>query len=225
MRAPAGTPASAAPCGHLRCGRDAWPAASRTRWPGLRHRPCSHRCGRPQARAGPREAVGQGPVGSVVPTRPDSAVASSSGWRRQLGAPCPGFHMPTLTLVGRSGPDGDVDRVELRCGRWAQKPGEIVPGASFWPLRRDRLHLQGVGQLARGVGPFFKGNGCSRPTRCRHSYTGGIGISGARLCRVLVSRVCVVVAVGDSVCSVRLVRELFKPAGPSSVSSPAEGCL
>ncbi|MBQ1160772.1 ABC transporter permease [Streptomyces sp. A73] len=42
-----------------------------------------------------------------------------------------GFEMPTLTLVGRSGPDGDVDRVDLRSGRWAQKPGEIVLDASF----------------------------------------------------------------------------------------------
>ncbi|MET8948100.1 FtsX-like permease family protein [Streptomyces sp. NPDC004542] len=42
-----------------------------------------------------------------------------------------GFRMPTLTLVGRSGPDGDVDRVELKSGRWAQKPGEIVVDASF----------------------------------------------------------------------------------------------
>jgi len=42
-----------------------------------------------------------------------------------------GFPLPTLTLVGRSGPDADVDRVELKSGRWAQKPGEIVLGASF----------------------------------------------------------------------------------------------
>ncbi|WP_030559286.1 ABC transporter permease [Streptomyces aureocirculatus] len=42
-----------------------------------------------------------------------------------------GFRMPTLTLVGRSGPDGDVDRVDLKSGRWAQKPGEIVLAASF----------------------------------------------------------------------------------------------
>ncbi|KOG27859.1 ABC transporter permease [Streptomyces resistomycificus] len=42
-----------------------------------------------------------------------------------------GFPMPTLTLVGRSGPDGDVDRVELKSGRWAQKPGEIVLSASI----------------------------------------------------------------------------------------------
>ncbi|MFF1274058.1 ABC transporter permease [Streptomyces marokkonensis] len=42
-----------------------------------------------------------------------------------------GFHLPTLTLVGRSGPDGDVDRVELKTGRWAQQPGEIVLAASF----------------------------------------------------------------------------------------------
>ncbi|MEV1067416.1 FtsX-like permease family protein [Streptomyces sp. NPDC050263] len=41
------------------------------------------------------------------------------------------FPLPSLTLVGRSGPDGDVDRVELKSGRWAQKPGEIVLDASF----------------------------------------------------------------------------------------------
>ncbi|NEE17334.1 ABC transporter permease [Streptomyces sp. SID7499] len=42
-----------------------------------------------------------------------------------------GFQMPTLTLVGRSGPDGAVDRVDLKAGRWAQEPGEIVLDASF----------------------------------------------------------------------------------------------
>ncbi|MFF4673918.1 ABC transporter permease [Streptomyces sp. NPDC001279] len=42
-----------------------------------------------------------------------------------------GFQLPTLTLVGRSGPGGDVDRVNLKSGRWAQKPGEIVLAASF----------------------------------------------------------------------------------------------
>ncbi|MEE4597648.1 FtsX-like permease family protein [Streptomyces sp. DSM 41524] len=42
-----------------------------------------------------------------------------------------GFQLPTLTLVGRSGPDGAVDRLDLKSGRWAQKPGEIVLDASF----------------------------------------------------------------------------------------------
>ncbi|MFI8191994.1 ABC transporter permease [Streptomyces sp. NPDC085946] len=42
-----------------------------------------------------------------------------------------GFRLPTLTLVGRSGPGGAVDRVDLKSGRWAQKPGEIVLDASF----------------------------------------------------------------------------------------------
>ncbi|MGI5459527.1 ABC transporter permease [Streptomyces sp. CA-249302] len=42
-----------------------------------------------------------------------------------------------LTLVGRSGPHGDVDDLDLRAGRWATKPGEIVLSASFMdsPLR------------------------------------------------------------------------------------------
>ncbi|MFD6989928.1 ABC transporter permease [Streptomyces sp. NPDC059943] len=42
-----------------------------------------------------------------------------------------GFQLPTLTLVGRLAPDGAVDRVDLKSGRWAQKPGEIVLDASF----------------------------------------------------------------------------------------------
>ncbi|WP_107481802.1 FtsX-like permease family protein [Streptomyces sp. JHA26] len=42
-----------------------------------------------------------------------------------------GFRMPTLTVVGRSGADAAVDRVELKSGRWARKPGEIVVDASF----------------------------------------------------------------------------------------------
>ncbi|EYT81169.1 hypothetical protein CF54_21135 [Streptomyces sp. Tu 6176] len=42
-----------------------------------------------------------------------------------------GFRLPTLTLVGRSGPDADVDHVELKSGRWAQKPGEIVLSAAL----------------------------------------------------------------------------------------------
>ncbi|MFI1683141.1 FtsX-like permease family protein [Streptomyces sp. NPDC020607] len=42
-----------------------------------------------------------------------------------------GFPLPSLALVGRSAPDGAVDRVDLKSGRWAQKPGEIVLDASF----------------------------------------------------------------------------------------------
>ncbi|MEU5809309.1 FtsX-like permease family protein [Streptomyces sp. NPDC047718] len=42
-----------------------------------------------------------------------------------------GFRLPTLILVGRSGPDGDVDRLDLKSGRWARQPGEIVLAASF----------------------------------------------------------------------------------------------
>ncbi|MFG2590327.1 ABC transporter permease [Streptomyces sp. NPDC048438] len=42
-----------------------------------------------------------------------------------------GFRLPTLTLVGRSGAGGAVDRVELMSGRWVQTPGEIVLSTSF----------------------------------------------------------------------------------------------
>lgn len=42
-----------------------------------------------------------------------------------------GFRLPTLSLVGRSGADGAVDRVELKSGRWVRKPGEIVLSTEF----------------------------------------------------------------------------------------------
>ncbi|MYS85018.1 ABC transporter permease [Embleya scabrispora] len=42
-----------------------------------------------------------------------------------------GGHPPALTLVGRSGPEADVDDLDLRSGRWATRPGEIVLSAAF----------------------------------------------------------------------------------------------
>ncbi|MFF0132056.1 ABC transporter permease [Streptomyces mirabilis] len=42
-----------------------------------------------------------------------------------------GGHLPALTLVGRSGPHGDVDDLDLQSGRWAAEAGEVVLSASF----------------------------------------------------------------------------------------------
>ncbi|GAA3151558.1 hypothetical protein GCM10010449_82340 [Streptomyces rectiviolaceus] len=42
-----------------------------------------------------------------------------------------GGHVPTLTLAGRSAPHGAVDDLDLKSGRWAAKPGEIVLDESF----------------------------------------------------------------------------------------------
>ena len=42
-----------------------------------------------------------------------------------------GGHLPTLTLVGRPAPGADVDELDLKSGRWAAKPGEIVLNAEF----------------------------------------------------------------------------------------------
>ncbi|MGW2288439.1 FtsX-like permease family protein [Streptomyces phaeochromogenes] len=42
-----------------------------------------------------------------------------------------GLRMPTLTLVGRSAPQADVDDLDLKSGRWPTKAGEIVLSASF----------------------------------------------------------------------------------------------
>nr|WSY49840.1 ABC transporter permease [Streptomyces sp. NBC_00886] len=42
-----------------------------------------------------------------------------------------GGHLPDVSLVGRSGPHGDVDDLDLQSGRWAAKPGEVVLSVSF----------------------------------------------------------------------------------------------
>ncbi|TPQ16325.1 ABC transporter permease [Streptomyces sporangiiformans] len=42
-----------------------------------------------------------------------------------------GGHLPALTLAGRSAPHGDVDDLDVKSGRWAAKPGEVVLSASF----------------------------------------------------------------------------------------------
>ncbi|MEV7345844.1 FtsX-like permease family protein [Streptomyces sp. NPDC093544] len=42
-----------------------------------------------------------------------------------------GVNSPTLTLVGRSGPHSDVDDLDLKSGRWAAKPGEVVLSVQF----------------------------------------------------------------------------------------------
>ncbi|MDN3029095.1 FtsX-like permease family protein [Streptomyces sp. S.PB5] len=42
-----------------------------------------------------------------------------------------GRHLPSMTLVGRSDPATDVDRLELKSGRWPTRTGEIVLAESF----------------------------------------------------------------------------------------------
>ncbi|MEU3742084.1 FtsX-like permease family protein [Streptomyces sp. NPDC032198] len=42
-----------------------------------------------------------------------------------------GGHVPATTLAGRSGPDAAVDDLNLKSGRWAAKPGEVVLDSSF----------------------------------------------------------------------------------------------
>lgn len=44
-----------------------------------------------------------------------------------------------LTVVGRPGPDGPVDRVNLWAGRWASEPGEIVVSRPYEPFFRDMV--------------------------------------------------------------------------------------
>ncbi|WP_329331904.1 FtsX-like permease family protein [Streptomyces sp. NBC_00663] len=42
-----------------------------------------------------------------------------------------GGHLPSVTLVGRSAPDTDVDRLNLKSGRWPTKAGEVVLSSEF----------------------------------------------------------------------------------------------
>ncbi|RSM69167.1 ABC transporter permease [Actinoplanes sp. ATCC 53533] len=44
----------------------------------------------------------------------------------QISAQNGGHRRPPMTVVGRSGPDGPVDQVNLTEGRWATAPGELV---------------------------------------------------------------------------------------------------
>ncbi|MER6673755.1 FtsX-like permease family protein [Streptomyces sp. NPDC000983] len=47
-----------------------------------------------------------------------------------------GATLPELTVTGRAGPGGTVDRLELLTGRWAARPGEIVLAESEAPLEK-----------------------------------------------------------------------------------------
>ena len=47
------------------------------------------------------------------------------------GVDSEGRQTPPMTLVGRSGPHAVVDDLDLKSGRWAAKPGEVVLSASF----------------------------------------------------------------------------------------------
>ncbi|MFI8536417.1 ABC transporter permease [Streptomyces aquilus] len=42
-----------------------------------------------------------------------------------------GGHLPPVTLVGRSAPNTDVDRLDLKSGRWPTKAGEVVLSSEF----------------------------------------------------------------------------------------------
>ncbi|MFI1096665.1 FtsX-like permease family protein [Streptomyces sp. NPDC020917] len=44
-----------------------------------------------------------------------------------------------MTVVGRPGPGGPVDRVQMLAGRWATRPGEVVVSQSFGSAPRELL--------------------------------------------------------------------------------------
>ncbi|MGW4652458.1 FtsX-like permease family protein [Kitasatospora sp. NPDC004289] len=68
-----------------------------------------------------------------------------------LARTLPGVSEGAFDLVGRSGPGGSVDRVELVAGRWATAPGEVVVNQEGGMLRPElvgsRLSLRGGTEL------------------------------------------------------------------------------
>ncbi|MET9378516.1 FtsX-like permease family protein [Streptomyces sp. NPDC002992] len=75
-----------------------------------------------------------------------SGVEAASGPYPLAVVNVPEGNMPAFVgpfnLVGRSGPDGDVDRVDLWKGRWATAPGEVVvndprPAAPLLPFEAE----------------------------------------------------------------------------------------
>ncbi|MFD7313714.1 ABC transporter permease [Streptomyces sp. NPDC059883] len=81
-----------------------------------------------------------GPFEQAVITLPDTDTDTGTDTGTGTGAAGQGSGTPAgprtvtgpLTVVGRAGPGGPVDRVRLLTGRWATRPGEIV------------LHAQGA---------------------------------------------------------------------------------
>ncbi|MFI6333968.1 ABC transporter permease [Streptomyces sp. NPDC050535] len=65
--------------------------------------------------------------------RLDGVTASAGPYPSTVikGADSQGRGTPALTLVGRSGPGADVDDLDLKSGRWAAKPGEVVLSATY----------------------------------------------------------------------------------------------
>ncbi|MFI0815830.1 FtsX-like permease family protein [Streptomyces sp. NPDC021098] len=98
--------------------------------------------GRTAERPGVRASAG--PFRQAVIEMPESAAAEMPGV-----APGP------LTVVGRAGPGGEVDRLDLFAGHWAAGPGQIVlalpdaPGMSDGPHSPlgTRIHVPGLPPL------------------------------------------------------------------------------
>ncbi|WP_055586677.1 FtsX-like permease family protein [Streptacidiphilus griseoplanus] len=65
--------------------------------------------------------------------RLDGVTASAGPYPSTTVSPVDpgGGHLPRLSLVGRSGPHGAVDDLDVTSGRWAARPGEVVLSASF----------------------------------------------------------------------------------------------
>ncbi|MFD9454529.1 FtsX-like permease family protein [Streptomyces sp. NPDC059985] len=83
-------------------------------------------------------------------------VAAASGPFHQAVVTVPGdwLWMPRgpLTVVGRAGPDGPVDRIDVLAGRWASAPGEIVVnwdigGSPYEELLGTKLESPGLPAL------------------------------------------------------------------------------
>ncbi|WP_345574560.1 ABC transporter permease [Nonomuraea rosea] len=90
---------------------------------------------RTATRAGVEDTAG--PFGQAV-------LDVTKDWYQQAAGP--------LTVVGRADPGGPVDRVDIRIGRWATAPGEIV--VNFADQGTPDPDLLGAEVVAEGARPF-----------------------------------------------------------------------
>ncbi|MFD5813062.1 ABC transporter permease [Streptomyces sp. NPDC127038] len=103
-----------------------------------------------------------------------------------------GGHLPALTLVGRPGTGKDVDELDLKSGRWARSPGEIVLSLGFsGPLLKlgstlmssDAADARSLTVVGFALSAGQSGDMWATPAEVRSLATGGTTLTDQMLYR------------------------------------------
>lgn len=78
-----------------------------------------------------RAATGNPGIAAVGGPYPETSVQPTIAGSVRRGA-------PPISVVGRDDPDGSVDRITLRSGRWVRAPGEVVLSRAFARTAKPR---------------------------------------------------------------------------------------